>query len=142
MLWSTLYDILPSIYIHSNTSQYFNITAQRDSQATARLTLNSALLSKLGILFLPVSLMTSYFSIQVSELDGVYTAKDYWGAFGVVVALSILAVFVINSWLVSTLQKIENYVKGLFGLVVGSPRSSREDFPSQRRNAMAHGRRR
>ena len=38
---------------------YFNINAQKDSEATARLTRSATLLAKLSVLFLPVSLMTS-----------------------------------------------------------------------------------
>ncbi|RFU36044.1 hypothetical protein B7463_g357, partial [Scytalidium lignicola] len=62
-------------------STYFNINAQKDSEATARLTRSATLLAKLSVLFLPVSLMTSYFSVQIPDLTNGYTAKTYWYSF-------------------------------------------------------------
>jgi magnesium-transporting ATPase (P-type) len=90
-------------------SMYFSITNAKDSAATAKLSSDAALLSKLGVLFLPVSLMTSYFSIQISELQGVYTAKTYWVTFAVIMVLSFLALFLFSSLLegVAKLGKIK-----------------------------------
>lgn len=53
------------------------------------------LLAKLTILFLPVSLMTGYFSVQIQDLQGVYTHTTYWVCFGVIMAISLafLAIF-------------------------------------------------
>jgi hypothetical protein len=79
-----------------NPLKYFNITTQKDSRATAILSANAALLSKLGVLFLPVSLMTSYFSIQIAELEGVYTVRTYWVAFAVVVVASFMLLFMFS----------------------------------------------
>jgi hypothetical protein len=73
--------------------QYFNTLARRDSEATIRLTSAATLLAKLSVLFLPVSLMTSYFSIQISDLQGIYTSKEYWYAFAGVMGVSFLGVF-------------------------------------------------
>ena len=53
-------------------------------------------MAKITILFLPVSLMTGYFSVQIQDLTGVYTAKTYWAAFGVVMALSIFGLFIFS----------------------------------------------
>ena len=52
------------------------------------------LLAKATILFLPVSLMTGYFSTQITDLQNVYTAKTYWVSFAVIFALSFLFLFV------------------------------------------------
>ena len=41
---------------------------------------------------MPVSLMTGYFSVQISDLVGVYTVKTYWVCFAVVMTLSFLFV--------------------------------------------------
>lgn len=38
---------------------------------------------------MPVSLMTAYFSVQVKGINGAYNVNTYWGAFGVVVLLSL-----------------------------------------------------
>ncbi|CAG8960332.1 hypothetical protein HYFRA_00012406 [Hymenoscyphus fraxineus] len=75
---------------------YFSINAQKDSEATARLTRAAGLLAKLSVLFLPVSLMTSYFSIQIKDLEGVYSVRDYWYSFAVIMSISFLLLFFLN----------------------------------------------
>ncbi|KFZ08424.1 hypothetical protein V502_09362 [Pseudogymnoascus sp. VKM F-4520 (FW-2644)] len=92
---------------------YFNITTQKDSMATAKLTSNATLLSKLGVLFLPVSLMTSYFSVQIKELDGVYTVKTYWVTFAVVMVLSFVALFMFSRVLVGAGTEVAKRVNKL-----------------------------
>ena len=62
----------------------------RQSEAVEKLTRITILLAKVTILFMPVSLMTGYFSTQISELEGVYTATTYWVCFAVIVTLSFL----------------------------------------------------
>ena len=63
---------------------------QKDSRATAKLTRNANLLAKAGVIFLPVTLMTSYFSIQIPNLMDDYTAATYWVSFAVVLAISLI----------------------------------------------------
>jgi len=92
-------------------SKYFNINAQKDSEATARLTRSATLLAKLSVLFLPVSLMTSYFSTQISDLMGVYTSKDYWYSFAVVVSISFLALFFFSRLLMWVTETLDAWVK-------------------------------
>lgn len=55
-----------------------------------RLTRTTILLAKATILFLPVSLMTGYFSIQLKEIEEKYSLKTYWLCFLVVTVLSIV----------------------------------------------------
>ena len=64
-----------------------------------KLTRITILLAKATILFLPVSLMTGYFSVQIADLQGVYSAKTYWLCFLVISLLSIvfLAIFGVAS---------------------------------------------
>lgn len=50
----------------SNT--YFNLLALKDSQATAKLNRSASLLAKLSVFFLPISFMTSYFSVEIPDL--------------------------------------------------------------------------
>lgn len=50
----------------SNT--YFNLLALKDSQATSKLNRSASLLAKLSVFFLPISFMTSYFSVEIPEL--------------------------------------------------------------------------
>ena len=62
----------------------------RQSEAVEKLTRITILLAKVTILFMPVSLMTGYFSIQIPEVQNAYTAKTYWVCFAVIMALSFL----------------------------------------------------
>ena len=62
----------------------------RQSEAVEKLTRITILLAKVTILFMPVSLMTGYFSVQIADLQGVYTARTYWVCFGVIMALSVV----------------------------------------------------
>ena len=68
--------------------------ALKESQAVEHLTRITILLAKITIVFLPVSLMTGYFSTQIEELQGIYTARTYWVSFGVIVGLSLLGLIV------------------------------------------------
>lgn len=66
----------------------FNLITLKEAQAVERLTRITILLAKLTILFLPVSLMTGYFSIQM--VQNRYTLATYWGSFGVIMGVSLL----------------------------------------------------
>lgn len=70
------------------SQQNFNLIALKESQAVERLTRITILLAKVTILFLPVSLLTAYFS--VSAITQGYTKKTYWTCFAVIMALSFL----------------------------------------------------
>jgi Mg2+ and Co2+ transporter CorA len=63
--------------------------ALKESTAVERLTRTTILLAKVTILFLPVSLMTGYFSVQVKGIENQYSPKVYWLSFLVVALLSI-----------------------------------------------------
>ncbi|KIW19936.1 hypothetical protein PV08_00511 [Exophiala spinifera] len=67
----------------------FNLVTLKESQAVERLTRTTILLAKATILFLPVSLMTAYFSIQLPEITEKYDLETYWLCFLVVSLLSI-----------------------------------------------------
>ncbi|KAJ8228442.1 hypothetical protein LV156_007779 [Aspergillus fumigatus] len=60
------------------------------SQAVEKLTRITILLAKITILFLPVSLMTAYFSTELRGVKGVYTQTEYWISFAVIMVLSLL----------------------------------------------------
>ena len=66
----------------------------KESQAVERLARITILLAKVTILFLPVSLMTNYFSVQIADLQGVYTVNTYWVSFGVIMVSTILLLVV------------------------------------------------
>ncbi|KAJ5204496.1 uncharacterized protein N7498_005375 [Penicillium cinerascens] len=68
----------------------FNLIALKDSQAVEKLTRITILLAKATILFLPVSLMTAYFSTELQGFQGGYTMVEYWASFAVIFVVSIL----------------------------------------------------
>lgn len=109
----------PSTY----STQYFNINAQKDSEATARLTRSATLLAKLSVLFLPVSLMTSYFSTQIDDLAGVYTVTTYWVSFAVVMSLSFLILFLLSRPLLIVTETLEVRVKNMGKYIVRTIRN-------------------
>ncbi|KAL2828493.1 hypothetical protein BDW59DRAFT_143197 [Aspergillus cavernicola] len=68
----------------------FNLIALKDSQAVEKLTRITILLAKVTILFLPVSLMTAYFSTELEGVKGVYNQVEYWVSFAVITVLSVV----------------------------------------------------
>ncbi|CAG8283787.1 unnamed protein product [Penicillium salamii] len=68
----------------------FNLIALKDSQAVEKLTRITILLAKATILFLPVSLMSAYFSTELIGVKNGYTKADYWISFAVIFVLSVL----------------------------------------------------
>ncbi|KAI1351180.1 hypothetical protein F5Y01DRAFT_283638 [Xylaria sp. FL0043] len=79
--------------ISALSSTYFNLTQQKDSEATARLTRSATLLAKLSVFFLPISFLTSYFSVQIEDLYSYWHGTDYWYAFAVIASISFVALF-------------------------------------------------
>lgn len=80
---------------HQNVStnialQNFNLLTLKQSQAFEKLTRITVLLAKVTILFLPVSLMTGYFSVQIPEVANRYSLTTYWSCFTIVVVASVL----------------------------------------------------
>lgn len=74
----------------------FNLVQLKESQSVEKLTRTTILLAKATILFLPVSLMTAFFSIQIGNIDMLYGLKTYWVCFLVVVVLSLGILYVIG----------------------------------------------
>ncbi|KAJ5950638.1 uncharacterized protein N7479_009051 [Penicillium vulpinum] len=72
----------------------FNLIALKDSQAVEKLTRITILLAKATILFLPVSLMSAYFSTELIGVKNGYTKADYWVSFAVIFVASILVLTV------------------------------------------------
>lgn len=68
----------------------FNLIALKDSQAVEKLTRITILLAKATILFLPVSLMSAYFSTELIGVKNGYTKTDYWVSFAVIFVASVL----------------------------------------------------
>lgn len=60
---------------------------------------------------MPVSLMTSYFSTQIQDLQNIYTAKTYWVTFAIIMAISFIAVFFLSRVLVTVTESLESSVR-------------------------------
>ncbi|KAI2466387.1 hypothetical protein F4781DRAFT_405962 [Annulohypoxylon bovei var. microspora] len=91
LMLNTIEGYLEEIAALSTT--YFNLTQQKDSQATARLTRSATLLAKLSVFFLPISFMTSYFSVQIEDLYTAWTGTTYWYSFAVIASVSFVSLF-------------------------------------------------
>ncbi|KAI9676963.1 MAG: hypothetical protein M1817_006802 [Caeruleum heppii] len=93
-----------------------NMVNMKESQAVERLTRTTILLTMLTLVFLPVSLLTAYFSTQIDELRGKLTLRAYWVSFGVIVGSScfVLALFAQSTGTV-TAGMINGFFIGLLG---------------------------
>lgn len=93
------------------SSTYFNIIAQRDSQAMARLSRSATLLAKLSVFFLPIGQMTAYFSLSIPEVQGgLYSLRTYWYAFAGVASVSFVCLFFFSRMLMGVSETLDNYV--------------------------------
>lgn len=72
---------------------------QKDTAATARLNRSATLLAKLSVFFLPLSFVTSYYSIQIEEMYSQWVTRDFDRAILITVLLSFAALFFFNKLL-------------------------------------------
>lgn len=77
-------------------SMTFNLIAMKEAQAVERLTRVAIFLTKFTFLFLPLTLITGYFSMQLNNTNGKYGEKDFWGASGVFVGVMILILYTVG----------------------------------------------
>lgn len=70
----------------------FSLIAMKESLDMERLTRVTLLITKATILFLPVSLMSAYFSVSLTDTQ--YTVTEYWTSFAIILFLSWIALFV------------------------------------------------
>jgi Mg2+ and Co2+ transporter CorA len=76
-------------------SMTFNLLAMRESQAVERLSRVAIFLTKFTFLFLPLTLITGYFSMQLKDMDD-YTQAHFWAASGIFVVLMILILYTVG----------------------------------------------
>ncbi|EPS45705.1 hypothetical protein H072_307 [Dactylellina haptotyla CBS 200.50] len=89
----------------------FNRLNFREVQAVEKLSLLSITLVKFTIIFLPLSLIMAYFSMDVEGISGHYKAVHFWGAAGVAVFLTttfLLCVGKINKIMLGTKKAKQN----------------------------------
>ncbi|KAF2745410.1 hypothetical protein M011DRAFT_469469 [Sporormia fimetaria CBS 119925] len=72
----------------------FNLIAIKESFSVERLTRITLLLAKITILFMPVTLMTGYFSCQFAGVE--FQTKTYWWVFAIVLGVSFVFVFLFS----------------------------------------------
>ncbi|KAI7469508.1 hypothetical protein KC357_g6439 [Hortaea werneckii] len=91
----------------------FNLIAMKESVDMERLTRVTLLLTKATILFLPVSLMSAYFSIDLTGER--YTVTEYWVSFGIILFCSWVALFLFGvlSGSVQTVVVLRNLWRGV-----------------------------
>ena len=70
----------------------FQLIAIKESLDVEKLTRTTLLLTKFTMLFLPISFMTSYFSVPLRNM--LYSVTQYWISFSVTLLLSVTALFV------------------------------------------------
>lgn len=75
-------------------SQNFNLIAIKESLSVEQLTRVTLLLAKVTLVFMPVTLMTGYFSIQFASVQ--FTVKSYWWAFAIILLVSTVLVFLFS----------------------------------------------
>jgi Mg2+ and Co2+ transporter CorA len=68
----------------------FNLIQLSESRAIEKLTRTTILLAKVTILFLPLSLVSGYFSLQFEAIDQLYSLRTFWLTFMVVAIITIL----------------------------------------------------
>ncbi|KAF1814119.1 hypothetical protein P152DRAFT_412628 [Eremomyces bilateralis CBS 781.70] len=85
----------------------FNLIAIKESYSVEQLTRTTLFVAKLTMLFMPVSLMTAYFSCALEDVT--FSSRGYWTAFGVVLGLSFVVLFLF-SWISGTLDGRMFYV--------------------------------
>ncbi|KAI1387074.1 uncharacterized protein F4822DRAFT_412020 [Hypoxylon trugodes] len=107
LMLNTIEGYLEEIGALSTT--YFNLTQQKDSQATARLTRSATLLAKLSVFFLPISFMTSYFSVQIEDLYTAWTGNTYWYAFAVIASVSFVSLFFFSRLLMFSIDMLDDW---------------------------------
>ncbi|KAF2706874.1 hypothetical protein K504DRAFT_384788 [Pleomassaria siparia CBS 279.74] len=72
----------------------FNLIAIKESFSVERLTRVTLLLAKVTLVFMPVTLMTGYFSIQFSGVE--FQVKSYWWSFAVILGVSLVLLFLFS----------------------------------------------
>lgn len=113
-LQSLMLDAIQDCLDEKNSLQdtYFHLITQKDSNSTERLTRSATLLAKLSVFFLPISFMTSYFSVQIPDLVDGYTAWTYWGAFAVIASVSFLSLFFFSKVLMFLSERLDHWADG------------------------------
>ncbi|KAF3016733.1 hypothetical protein E8E14_001801 [Neopestalotiopsis sp. 37M] len=106
---------------------YFNLTQQKDSTATARLTRSATLLAKLSVFFLPVGFITAFFSIQIEDMYIWWTASTYWITFGITIGVSFLSLTFFGRMLMFFSDVLDEWSDAFSGTIRSALGAGRDD---------------
>jgi len=74
----------------------FNLISLKQSDTVAVLTRVTIWLTKFTFVFLPLTLVTGYFSMQLKGLEGRYNIATFWGTAGVTIALTAVVLYTVG----------------------------------------------
>ena len=74
----------------------FNLISLKQSTTVELLTRVTIWLAGFTFVFLPLSLVTGYFSMQLKGFQDKYTAESFWGAAGVAIALTLVVLYTVG----------------------------------------------
>jgi hypothetical protein len=77
--------------------------AMKEAAAVEKLTRGTVLLTKVTIVFLPLSLLTAYFSMQIGNIETRYSLTTYWVSFAVISVL-MLTLLIVYGLMTGTLE--------------------------------------
>ncbi|CCX12232.1 Similar to hypothetical protein [Tuber melanosporum Mel28]; acc. no. XP_002839811 [Pyronema omphalodes CBS 100304] len=74
----------------------FNLISLKQSTTVELLTRVTIWFAGFTFVFLPLTLVTGYFSMQIRSMDGKYSEKTFWGAGGVAVTITFLILYTVG----------------------------------------------
>lgn len=74
----------------------FNLISLKENETVEKLTRITIWLTKVTFLFMPLTLVTGYFSMQLKDINGVYDLRAFWGSVGVAVAVSLIVLYTVG----------------------------------------------
>lgn len=74
----------------------FNLISLKQSTTVELLTRVTIWFAGFTFVFLPLTLVTGYFSMQLSDIDGKYTERTFWGSGGVAVAITLMVLYTVG----------------------------------------------
>jgi Mg2+ and Co2+ transporter CorA len=91
----------------------FNLIMLRESQAIEKLTKITILLAKGTLLFLPLGLVTGYFSMAFDQIKHLYSLTTYWITFTIVGATTFILIMLLGS--ANGTPKMSSSIKSFVG---------------------------
>ena len=74
----------------------FNLISLKQSTTVELLTRVTIWFAGFTFVFLPLTLVTGYFSMQLSDVNGKYSQRTFWGSGGVAVAITLMVLYTVG----------------------------------------------